>query len=118
VEGRDLSGAVLGQKIDEPAGALMMGTGATAKFEDGREWRGFRTKKYTYAIFRANKKELLFDNINDPLQKNNLAEVPEFRSVLDQLKLEMQAEMDRIGDNFEPCSFYEKNCIENRIIIF
>ena len=112
VEGRDLSATILGdEKAAQPTGALMMGTGATAKWEDGHEWRAFRTKQYTYAKYLADGQELLFDNIADPYQKENLIDNPAYADVLAQLKADMAAEMDRVNDHFYPSSYYEKNWV-------
>jgi arylsulfatase A-like enzyme len=118
VEGHDLKDSLLGKSnAKEPAGALMMGTGATAIFEDGHEWRAFRTKDYTYAQYLSDTSELLFNNKNDPLQMNNLIEVPVYVEIRKELQQRMLDEMKRIGDSFEPCSWYEKNWIKDRHII-
>jgi arylsulfatase A-like enzyme len=118
VEGMDLKDAVLGKPgAVEPEGALMMGTGATAIFEDGHEWRAFRTKRYTYAEYLADKSELLFDNIADPFQMKNRAAEPEFKALKQQLKEKMYGEMKRINDSFETCTWYEKNWTKDRLIL-
>ncbi len=115
VEGTDLSRCILGES-DTEKGALMMCTGPTAVFGDGQEWRAFRTKKYTYAVFKSDGQELLFDNQADPLQMNNLIGKEAYQEVAEDLKHKMYAEMNRIGDNFEKNSYYEKNWIKDRII--
>lgn len=118
VEGMNLSGAILQQPgAPEPDGSLMMGTGATAVFEDGHEWRALRTKEYTYAVYHADGKELLFHNLSDPLQMQNLAENPEYADEKAALCASMQKKMDAIGDSFEACSYYEKNWIKDRLIL-
>lgn len=118
VEGRDLSDAVLGKAgAAEPEGALMMGTGATAAWEDGHEWRAYRTKKYTYATYYADGSELLFDNENDPLQMKNLAYEPEYFETKCAIRSMMFAEMNRVGDKFHPSSYYRDNWCEDRIIL-
>lgn len=117
VEGVDISGCILKDEGIEPLGSLMMGTGATAIFGDGYEWRGWRTKKYTYAIYRVDGSEYLFDNQNDPFQMNNLIDCSEFTKIKNILKEQMKNEMEKIGDLFLPCSFYEENRIKNRLIL-
>jgi arylsulfatase A-like enzyme len=118
VEGHSLKDALLGVPgASEPEGALMMGTGATAIFEDGHEWRAFRTKRHTYAVYRADKGELLFDNYADPLQMKNLAADPSFGGVKKELRDNMLAAMGKINDTFESCSWYEKNWTRGRHII-
>ena len=50
--------------------------------------------------FRPSKEaDELFDTIADPNELNNLAENPEHREVLDNLKIEMDRWLDQIGDN-------------------
>lgn len=115
VEGSDYSACIEGSK-DTDDGALMMGTGPTAVFGNGNEWRGFRTKQYTYAVFKSDGQELLFDNIRDPYQMKNLAAHSEYGIVKEKLKSAMWEKMRKIGDNFENNSYYEQNWIEDRII--
>src|SRR5664279_2340867 len=62
MEGMNLSHAILGQPGSEPQAALLQGMGCTAEWIDGHEWRGLRSKQYTYAIYRSDGLELLFDN--------------------------------------------------------
>jgi arylsulfatase A-like enzyme len=115
VEGSDFSDCVAGTK-DTDEGALMMCTGPTAVFGDGNEWRAFRTKQYTYAVFKSDGMELLFDNSADPFQMNNLAQQTEYIDIKEELKSLMWKKMNDIGDGFEQNSYYEKNWIEDRII--
>ena len=117
VEGSDFKDAILGKTgVDEGEGALMMGTGATAVFEDGHEWRALRTNRYTYAQYLSDKAELLFDNQKDPFQMKNLAMDPEHEQIKNKLRGTMLAKMEKIGDNFEVSSWYEKNWIKDRLI--
>lgn len=117
VEGKDRSKELSGEVIqDEFDGSLMMCCGPTAIYGNNREWRGYKTKQYTYAIYRSDKKEFLFDNINDPYQMNNLINNAEYKDILNKLKDNMHKEMERIGDDFEANSFYRRHWIKNRII--
>jgi arylsulfatase A-like enzyme len=117
VEGSDVSGCILGEEnAPETDGCLMMGTGATATYEDGHEWRAFRTKQYTYAVYLSDGMELLFDNVSDPLQMHNLAEDKTYGAIKQELKDKMYAHMHKINDQFDKCSYYEKNWVENRLI--
>ncbi len=125
VEGTDLSGFIKGAKkkksetvkIEEPEFALMMCTGPTAIFKDGHEWRAVRDKQFTYAIFKVDGKELLFDNISDPLQINNLIGDPKYKDVHKRLKAGMKKKMSKIKDTFENNTYYEKKWIVDRKII-
>ena len=119
VEGRDLSKVLLKEKgAEEPEGVLMQGTGATAIFEDGHEWRAYRTKRHTYAVYLADGEEHLYDNLEDPLQMKNLANDPAYSELKEKLKEAMYAEMRRVHDHFRPCSYYDGTYIKDRIIRF
>jgi arylsulfatase A-like enzyme len=73
VEGMNLQHCGRGAAGPEPDAALMQICGATAAWEDGHQWRALRDKQYTYAIYRVDGNELLFDHIADPYQLDNLA---------------------------------------------
>lgn len=114
-EGKDLSACIEG-KEDTEEGALMMCTGPTAVFGDGNEWRAYRTKQYTYAVFKSDGQELLFDNKKDPYQMENLISNPLYQEIGEKLKQKMYAKMEEIGDTFENNTWYEEHWIENRLI--
>lgn len=114
VEGTDLSKTFTEQQPAPISGALMMGTGPTAIFGDNREWRAWRTERYTYATYRKDNSEYLFDNKCDPYQLNNLWDkMPQLKN---KLRAEMLKKMSQIGDGFEKNSFYKKHWVKNRKI--
>ncbi|MCI8623703.1 MAG: sulfatase [Provencibacterium sp.] len=118
VEGQDLSAYLCGGGSGpHPEGSLMMCTGPTAKFEDGNEWRAWRSERFTYATFLSDGSEYLFDNLEDPYQMRNLIDDPAYAGTAGELKAKMHAEMQRIGDDFRPCSWYEQNWVEDRKIV-
>lgn len=117
VEGMDLSHFVLGQNGPGPEAAFMMGTGAVADWEDGHEWRALRDKRYTYAIFRVDRKEFLFDNIEDPYQMKNLVGDPQYRDKLDYFRNLLRKKMEELSDTFEASTWYRDNWTRDRIII-
>lgn len=110
VQGKSLADCLTGVATCDK-GCLLTGAGATAIWGDGFEWRGIRNKQYTYATYRRDGKEFLFDNLHDPYQMKNLAEDAAHKDTLLTLKAEMQAEMERVGDKFERASYYKKNCV-------
>ena len=118
VEGEDKSKYLLNTSIkeDNNKGCLLMGTGKTAIWGDGCEWRAYRNKQYTYAIYLKDKEELLFDNLKDPYQMNNLIKDPKYQEIKDKLKTLMFKKMNQIGDDFEKTSFYKKYWVKERII--
>ena len=86
VEGMDLSHCVRGEPGPEPEAAFMQNTGACAAWEDGHEWRALRDKQYTYALYRVDRSERLFDNLNDPYQMVNLAGDPRYQELVDRFR--------------------------------
>lgn len=102
---------------DNDGGSLLMGTGPTAVWCNGYEWRGFRDKQYTYAVYRRDGSEYLFDNKLDPYQQKNLAKNPDYSEIKSRLKTAMHAEMNRVGDGFCKNTDYRKSgWIKNRIV--
>ncbi|MCC8074009.1 MAG: sulfatase [Clostridiales bacterium] len=114
-QGTDISENIANGTIAEN-NCLLMGTGPTAIYGNGKEWRGIRSRKYTYAVYKIDGKEFLFDNINDPYQLSNLAKDKRYKDVLESLKNEMYEKMNAIGDSFEKNSYYKKHWVKDRII--
>ena len=112
VEGSDLSLYLRAENKTTDDGSLMMCTGPTADFEDGHEWRAYRTKRYTYAVYKADGKELLFDHIEDPYQMKDLSKEPAYCKVLEGLRERMWGKMRRIGDTFEKTSYYQTHWVD------
>ncbi len=106
VEGMDLSHLMLGERGPEPEAALMQICGATASWDDGHEWRALRDKRYTYAVYRADGRELLFDDQNDPLQLNDLAGHSDHKETLVRFRTMLGSRMAELNDTFECCTWY------------
>jgi arylsulfatase A-like enzyme len=117
VEGTDLSHLARGESGPEPEFAFLQGMGHTYLWNDGFEWRGLRDKRYTYAVYRSDGKELIFDNLNDPTQTTNLAADPGHRSELEMFRQKLKMKMAALGDTFESCSWYRDQWTENRVIL-
>jgi arylsulfatase A-like enzyme len=66
VEGMDFCHCARKEDGPEPEFAFLQDTGACAIWEDGHEWRAVRTKQHSYAIYKVDGKELLFNNAADP----------------------------------------------------
>lgn len=117
-EGMDLSPSALGHKGPEPQAAFLQNTGACAAWENGHEWRALRDKQYTYAIYRVDKSELLFDNKNDPYQTTNLAGEAKHAGAMKRFRKMLAAKMGSLNDTFEECTWYRDNFTDgNRNII-
>jgi len=65
----------------------------------GREWRGVRTKRYTYARW-IDLGWVLYDNQEDPNQMINRIKDPDFAAIRQELENELQQWLDALGDRF------------------
>ncbi|MBD3174849.1 MAG: sulfatase-like hydrolase/transferase [Armatimonadia bacterium] len=118
VEGMDLSAAMRGEDGPEPEAALLQNTGACAIWRDGFEWRAARDKRYTYATYRVDGTELLFDNLEDPYQMTDLSADPAHAAELTRLRDWMRSSMEGIEDGFRPSSYYRDHFTDgNRVIL-
>ncbi len=87
LDGRDLSGVLRGETIDEPEYQPIMHLFqdlAGAPNHPAEIFRGVRTKRYTYAA-TIGKDFVLFDNQKDPYQLKNLATDPSSAELLRRL---------------------------------
>ena len=116
VEGMDLSHGAFGKRGPEPEAAFMQNTGACAAWEDGYEWRGLRDKRYTYAIYRKDRNEFLFDNRDDPYQMKNLAGEKKQGDRMERFRALLKEQMERIDDTFEACTWYRDHWTRDRCI--
>lgn len=112
LEGMDLSHCAFGQAGPEPDAAFMQICGATAAWEDGHEWRAVRDKHYTYAIYRVDGSELLFDNLADPYQLKNLVGDQQYMAVLSRFRALLQQKMTALNDTFETCIWYRDHWMD------
>lgn len=117
VEGMDLSSFAFGRPGPEPKAAFMQGMGCTALWQDGFEWRALRSKRYTYAIYRSDRSEVLFDNLADPYQMHNLVADPQHTGILGDFRSLLQQRMQALGDTFERCTWYEQHWTTDRLIV-
>lgn len=113
VEGMDLSHFAKGQSGSEPEAAYLFNTGACAIWEDGHEWRAVRDKKYTYAVFRGGgknnlpRKELFFDNIQDPYQMENLMGDTMQKRTIEKFRDLLEKKMQKLNDTFPASTWYQ-----------
>lgn len=117
VEGADISQTLLGKSEAEIPFAFLQGMGATAIFEDGHEWRAIRTNQYTYAIYRDDQSEYLFDNLADPYQMHNLVDDASHADILAECRAHLKQKMADLNDTFEACTWYEQHWTVNREIV-
>lgn len=117
VEGMDLSHCALGRPGPEPEAAFLQGMGCTAAWRDGYEWRALRSNRYTYAVYRADRSELLFDNRADPSQLRNLAGSREHADIRQHFRAALKERMEMLGDTFELCTWYRDHGTKDRVIL-
>jgi arylsulfatase A-like enzyme len=104
VEGMSLAHLVRGGSGPVPEAALIA---AYAPFADwrpgngGREYRGVRTERYTYAR-TLDGPWLLFDNHADPYQLQNLVNQPSYRDLQLCLEEQLRTILAEQGDEFLP----------------
>lgn len=73
----------------------------------GREYRGVRTPRYTY-VRDLSGSWLLFDNVNDPYQMNNLVDKPEYAELQIRLDKILLKKLKATNDQFLPGPVYVK----------
>ncbi len=71
----------------------------------GKEYRGLRTRRYTYCRDLSGP-WLLFDNQSDPYQMHNRCGDPALAAVQEDLDRRLTARLARIGDAFRPGNHY------------
>lgn len=120
VEGVDLSPYLLGRRNDPPESVLIMnpcpfsigdsrGHDQYPDYKGRRlEYRGVITDRYTY-VRTIDQPWLLYDNLVDPYQTNNLIDDSGHESIRAHLETLMQAHMAAIGDEMMPREdYYER----------
>ncbi len=107
IEGEDLSSIVLNPDKQTDRSALFMMVYANT-VTPITEYRGIRTKQYTYTR-NIDQEILLFDNIADPYQLNNLAGDPESEQLQEKMEHMLKKELIAIGDeNFKNRYYYSQ----------
>jgi arylsulfatase A-like enzyme len=103
VEGIDLSDHIAGGDDASDGSALLMCPHAfgqwTPMHHKGKEYRGLRTKRYTYVRDRK-APWLFYDNDADPYQMQNLVDDPKMAPIRDTLDEALLKKLAREGDAF------------------
>jgi arylsulfatase A-like enzyme len=106
VDGKDISGAAMGQDADMQDALLIMRMVwlGTNWITNGSEpWRGVRTKQYTYARkSEAKMPWMLFNNLTDPYQMNNLINNPAYADLVTKLNEETDRLLAVANDPEDP----------------
>jgi arylsulfatase A-like enzyme len=105
IEGEDISPVVKnpGKKVDRAALFMSVSPFATTPFT---EYRGIKTTKFTY-VKTPGEATMLFDNLKDPYQLNNLVNKPEFKALQSEMDNLLVKELEKIGDaDFKKAEYY------------
>lgn len=105
IEGEDLSALIINPEKQEDRAVLFMSV-YPITITPVTEYRGIRTKQYTY-VKTPEKATMLFDNIADPYQQDNLIGKSESRELQDEMDGLLQKKLIAIGDeNFKSKEYY------------
>ena len=112
VEGEDFADVILGQRKLEDKHALITCPspfGQWTRAQGGREYRGLRTRRYSYTRALEGPWEL-FDNQEDPFQQRNLINVAKHRALRDELEDKLRTRLVTTGDDFAPGDELIRRC--------
>ena len=110
VEGTDLSPIILGEREDDTYAALIeciTPFGEYCRINGGKEYRGIRTRQYTY-VKDLNGPWLLYDNWADPYQLENLIDNAAYAEIQKKLDKELMNMLKQRNDEFLPGEVYVK----------
>ncbi|REG82776.1 sulfatase family protein [Algoriphagus antarcticus] len=108
IEGKDFSSELFaGKDLGNEAALIMLPVPFHEwKFQNGgREYRGIRTKRYTY-VKDLKGPWLLYDDEKDPYQENNLVNNPEVKDLQNQLEAILLEKLKATNDTFLPADDY------------
>ena len=108
VEGRNLASLAAGGPAPEEDAALFAcyaPFGEWTRPQGGREYRGVRTARYTY-VRSIEGPWLLFDNREDPFQRNNLRGRAEVAAIEARLDAALARRLKETRDEFLPAETY------------
>jgi arylsulfatase A-like enzyme len=101
-EGRNLSTALFQDSDIESVFIANHGCYDEAVMQHVAEWRGVRTRRYTYAETVGRRPWLLFDNQIDPFQLQNLVADGRHSAIQTRLRSMLDQWLERTGDLFLP----------------
>ncbi len=105
VEGENYSALLRGEQPEPAEGAALIACytpfGEWTAARGGREYRGVRTKRYTY-VRSLEGPWLLYDNATDPYQLENKVDDPKLQTVRDKLEAELTRLLKKTRDDFRP----------------
>ncbi len=108
IEGEDLSWLIKTPDPEFDRAALIMNVCPFGNEYNNNEYRGIRTSQYTY-VCSPEGAYMMYDNLNDPYQMDNLLENREYKSLQIELDKKLNKELNKIADdNFKDRQYYLK----------
>ncbi|WP_372772714.1 sulfatase [Mangrovibacterium sp.] len=105
IEGENLAQLIKQPDPNVDRVALVMNPAPFGGNYKDQEYRAIRTKQYTYARTPEGA-AMLFDNLNDPFQMDNLVNKPAFALVQQDLDQHLNSKLEMIGDDFKARDYY------------
>lgn len=116
IDGVDKSKVMLNHEVDTCDAVLLMSMSHfnnTSLINGLDTWRGVRTKRYTYARFEDQTPWLLYDNVADPYQMNNLIGDAKSESLLEQMNTILDDLLIKADDPEDTQAIYDIIIKEN-----
>jgi len=116
IDGMDLSRIITKDEHDKRDAILLMNLthfNNTSLINGLDTYRGIQTKQYTFVRYEDKTPWLLFDNLKDPLQMNNLVAYPEFGNVINELNVTLEKLLAEAGDSENTKQVYDRIIQEN-----
>ncbi|MHC4464331.1 MAG: sulfatase family protein [Planctomycetota bacterium] len=111
VEGTDFSHIIRGAHVPKDNAALITCPSPFGQWKrrkhGGREYRGLRTKRYTY-VRDLNGPWLLYDNQRDPYQLDNICNNPKYSKLQKKMEKLLSRKLNQTNDEFLSGSDYTK----------
>ena len=107
IEGEDFSELVKFPNAEVDRSVLAMNLSPFTNEFKYPEYRALKTKQYTY-VKTLTDDNMIFDDVNDPYQMDNLYNLPEFATVQKELENKLRQQLVKIGDDFYPRDYYLK----------
>ncbi len=106
IEGDDLTEIMKNGEDDENHAALYMAVAPFNRFTELRkEYRAAKTGRYTY-VRRLDGPWLLYDDLKDPFQMENLVDKPEYSALLKDMDKRLSSLLEKVCDDFRPAASY------------
>jgi arylsulfatase A-like enzyme len=107
IEGEDFSELVKFPDAEADRSVLAMNLCPFTSEFKYPEYRAVKTKQYTY-VKTLIENNMIFDDVNDPYQMNNLYNNIEFVELQNELEKKLTQCLEKIGDDFHPRDYYLK----------